>query len=139
MVTIAVFVLIGGYLLFNAFSCFSKYKRYAGMNRICEATITELKYFGEDRMGAAVIPKASYTYNDMAYAGTHLITIPAYDLKIKEGSVLEVLIDPSRPEFFMLPSMNIDRYKSSSKSLALGSLLLGAVMLIVAVILFINR
>ena len=139
MVTITVFALIGVYLLFNAFSCFSKYKRYAGMNRICEATITELKYFGEDRMGAAVIPKASYTYNDMAYAGTHLITIPAYDLKIKEGSVLEVLIDPTKPEFFMLPSLNIDRYKSSSKGLALGSLLLGAVMLIVAVILFINR
>ena len=139
MVTITVFALIGVYLLFNAFRCFSKYKRYAGMNRICEATITELKYFGEDRMGAAVIPKASYTYNDMAYAGTHLITIPAYDLKIKEGSVLEVLIDPSRPEFFMLPSMNIDRYKSRSKGLALGSLLLGVVMLIIAVILFINR
>jgi hypothetical protein len=139
MIIPVILVLIGICLLFYAFKSFKKYKGFAGMNQICEATITELKYFGEDRMGAAVIPKASYTYNDMAYAGTHLITIPAYDLKIKEGTVLEVLIDPSRPEFFMLPSLNIDRYKSSSKSLALGSLLSGVVMLIIAVILFINR
>ncbi|WP_019680261.1 hypothetical protein [Ruminococcus flavefaciens] len=139
MVTIAVFVLIGGYLLFNAFSCFSKYKRYAGMNRICEATITELKLFGEGRMGAAVIPKASYTYNNMAYSGTHYLTIPAFDLNIKEGSVLKVLIDPSRPEIFILPSLDIDRYKRNSRNLALSSLVTGIILIVVAVLLYKNR
>ena len=139
MVLPIILALTGIFLFYNAFRSYKKYKGFAGMNQICEAKITELKYFGEDRMGAAVIPKASYTYNDMAYAGTHLITIPAYDLKIKEGSVLEVLIDPARPGFFILPSLNIDRYKSNSKSLALGSLLSGAIMLVLALLLFIKR
>ena len=75
----------------------------------------------------------------MAYSGTHYLTIPAFDLNIKEGSVLKVLIDPSRPEIFILPSLDIDRYKRNSRNLALSSLVTGIILIVVAVLLYKNR